>query len=161
MEDARPHLIVPRFPGQHLGALKARRHTLAGESGAFWEKLHVDALPEVDEDEAVVKAFRIKTPVLQEPEKQTIIQQHANDQAAAKSGSGCCRPLSEQEVVGFDVGVDDADTVQLLHHVQDAYGEVQDERLRHHFVTQVSVDVHGVLKAAPQQVSETGHADMM
>lgn len=54
-------------------------------------------------------------------------------------------PLSQQEVVGLDVGVDDVDVVQLLHHVQDADGEVHDERLRHQLVTQGFIDVHGVL----------------
>jgi len=48
--------------------------------------------------------------------------------------------------------VDDADGVQLLHHVQDAGGEVQDERLRHHFVTQGFVGVHRVLKGESQHV---------
>lgn len=59
-------------------------------------------------------------------------------------------PLSQQEVVGLDVGVDDVDAVQLLHHVQDADGEVHDERLRHHFVAQGFEDVHRVLRAESQ-----------
>lgn len=61
-------------------------------------------------------------------------------------------PLSEQEVVGFDVGVDDVDVVQPLHHVQDADGEVHDERLGHHLVAQRLVDVHGVLKESRRLV---------
>lgn len=67
--DVTSHLIVPGFPAQHLGALEARRQTLAGERRAFWEKLHVDTLSEVDEDEAVVHVLRLETLVLQEPEK--------------------------------------------------------------------------------------------
>lgn len=63
-----PHLIVPGFPAEHLGALEAGRQTLAGESSAFWEELHVDALAEVDEDQAVVQVLRLETLVLQEPE---------------------------------------------------------------------------------------------
>lgn len=65
-----PHLVVPGFPTEHLGALEAWRQTLGSESSAFWEKLHVDALPEVDEDEAVVHVLWLETLVLQEPETQ-------------------------------------------------------------------------------------------
>ena len=42
--------------------------------------------------------------------------------------------------------MDDADVVQLLHHVQDADAEVHDEWLRHGLVTQGFIDVHCVLK---------------
>lgn len=65
----RPHLIVPGFPAEHLGTLEAWGQTLGGESSAFWEKLHVDALSEVDEDKAVACVLRLKTLVIQEPEK--------------------------------------------------------------------------------------------
>lgn len=64
-------------------------------------------------------------------------------------------PLSQQEVVRFDVGVDDVDPVQQLHHVEDADGEVHDEGLRHHFVTEGSVHVHSVLQVEQQHYSET------
>lgn len=57
-----------------------------------------------------------------------------------------CLPLSQHEVVGLDVGVDNTDGVQLLHHVQDADGEVHDERLRHQLVAQGFIDVDGVLR---------------
>lgn len=59
-------------------------------------------------------------------------------------------PLSQQEVVRFDVAVDDADVVQLLHHVQNTDGEVYDEGLRHHLVTQGFINVHCVLKEESQ-----------
>lgn len=59
-------------------------------------------------------------------------------------------PLSEQEVVRFDVGVDDVDVVQLLHHVQDTDGEVHDQRLRHHLIAQGFIHVHRVLKEESQ-----------
>lgn len=61
------YLIIPGFPTQHLGALEARRQTLGGERGALWEKRHVDALAEVNEDEAVVQVLWLEAPVLQEP----------------------------------------------------------------------------------------------
>lgn len=57
-----------------------------------------------------------------------------------------CLPLSQHEVVWLDVGVDDTDGVQLLHHVQDADGEVHDERLRHRLAAQGFIDVDGVLR---------------
>lgn len=60
------------------------------------------------------------------------------------------RPVSQQEVVRFDVRVDDADGVQLLHHAEDAGGEVHNERLRHHLLTQALVDVHCILGAESQ-----------
>lgn len=63
-------------------------------------------------------------------------------------------PLSQQEVVGFDVGVDDAGGVQLLRHVQDAGCEVHDERLRHHLVAQGFIDVHCVLRRRGVSVSK-------
>lgn len=66
-----------------------------------------------------------------------------------------CAPLSEHEVVRFDVGVDDVDGVQLLHHVQDADGEVHDEGLRHHLVAQSSVGVDGVLGAESHRHTHT------
>lgn len=46
--------------------------------------------------------------------------------------------------------MDDVDTVQLLHHVQDTGGEVHDQRLGHHLITQGFIDVHCVLKAGSQ-----------
>lgn len=46
--------------------------------------------------------------------------------------------------------MDDVDTVQLLHHVQDTDGEVHDQRLRHHLIAQGFIDVHCVLKVQPQ-----------
>lgn len=61
------------------------------------------------------------------------------------------QPVSQQEVVRLDVGVDDADGVQLLHHAQDAAGEVHDQRRRHHFLAQAFVDVHCVLGAESQR----------
>lgn len=57
------------------------------------------------------------------------------------------RPLSQQEVVRLDVSVDDVDGVQLLHHGQDADGQVHDKRLRHQLLTQGFVDVHCILGA--------------
>lgn len=54
-------------------------------------------------------------------------------------------PLSQQEVVRFDVGVDDVDAMQLLHHMQNTGGEVHDQRLGHHLVAQVFVKVHCIL----------------
>lgn len=51
------HLVVPRFSTQHLCALEARRQALGSECSACWEELHVDALPEVDKDQAVVRAL--------------------------------------------------------------------------------------------------------
>lgn len=70
VEGGLTHLVVPRLPAEHLGALEARRQAADGESSALWEKLHVDALAEVDEDEAVVDVLRLETLVLQEPKEQ-------------------------------------------------------------------------------------------
>lgn len=67
LDAACPYLIGPWFPAEHLRTLEAWRQTLGGESGASGEKIHVDALSEVDEGEAVVYVLRIEAPVLQEP----------------------------------------------------------------------------------------------
>lgn len=55
-------------------------------------------------------------------------------------------PLSEQEVVGLDVGVDDARAVKLVHHVQDAGSEVEHQRLGHHLLAAALVQVDGILE---------------
>lgn len=60
-------------------------------------------------------------------------------------------PLSQQEVVGLDVGVYDPGLVQLLHHVQDADGEVQHQRLRHHLLTAALVQVYSALEDDTRQ----------
>ena len=61
------HLVAPGFPAQHLAALEAGRLTLSSESSAFWEKVHIDALAEINEHQTVIHVLQIKTPVLQEP----------------------------------------------------------------------------------------------
>lgn len=60
-------------------------------------------------------------------------------------------PLSQHKIVRFDVSVDDVAAVQLLHHVQNTDGEVHDQRLRHHFITQGFIDVHRILKEESQK----------
>lgn len=52
-----PHLIVPGFPAEHLSTLETRCQTPGSEGSVFWEKLHVDTLSKVDEDEAVVQVL--------------------------------------------------------------------------------------------------------
>lgn len=100
----------------------------------------------------MVHALWLKTPVVQEPEGQTAqtMAMVIRENPAGLHGSMTKvwqSPLSQQEVVRFDVGVDDVDGVQLLHNVQDADGEVHDERLRHHLIAQSFIDVHCVLGA--------------
>lgn len=54
-------------------------------------------------------------------------------------------PLPQQEVVWFDVSMHYVDAVQLLHHVQDTDSEVHHQRLGHHLVTLVPIQVHCIL----------------
>lgn len=97
----------------------------------------------------MVQVVRLETLVLQEPEAQPQRGQFDGgllwNSNWFKRGKTWRLPLSQQEVVGLDVGVDDVDAVQLLHRVQDTDGEVHDERLRHQLVTQGLIDVHGIL----------------
>lgn len=56
-------------------------------------------------------------------------------------------PFSQDEIVRLDVPVDDFAAVQLLHHVQDFDGEVDDEGLGHHLLWELLVNVDGILEA--------------
>lgn len=67
---------------------------------------------------------------------------HPRDITTSKEPS---LPISQQEVVWFDVSVNDVNAVQLFHHVQHADSEVNHQRLGHHLVNQVFVQVHSVL----------------
>lgn len=64
------YLVVPGLPAQHLGALEARGLAAGGEGRSCREELHVDALAQVDEDQAVVHVLRLEAAVLQEPEEE-------------------------------------------------------------------------------------------
>lgn len=69
-------------------------------------------------------------------------------------------PPPQQEVVRFNVGVDNMDAVQFLNHVQDAGGKIHDERLRHHFIAQAFVDVHRVLREEKMSVQRNRQYDV-
>lgn len=55
-------------------------------------------------------------------------------------------PLSQHEVVGLNVGMHDADGVQLLHRVQNAGCQEHDQWRRQHLLAQRPGDVNGVLR---------------
>lgn len=98
----------------------------------------------------MVQVLQVQAPVLQKPEADIAEHRHGPPLALGRLGGGGGEggwgpPVSQQEVVWFDVGVDDAGGVQLLHHGQDAAAEVHDERLRHHLLAQAFVDVHCIL----------------
>lgn len=60
-------------------------------------------------------------------------------------------PFSQDEIVRFDVPVDDFAAVQLLHHVKDFDGEVDDEGLGHHLLWELLVNVDGILEVRDTQ----------
>lgn len=62
-------------------------------------------------------------------------------------------PLSQHEVVWFDVSMDDVGSVQMLHHLQDADGEVEHKRLRHNPGNLRPVGVHCILKTTNHSTS--------
>lgn len=56
-------------------------------------------------------------------------------------------PFSQDEIVRFDVPVDDFAAVQLLHHVKDFDSEVDGKSLGHHLFWELLVNVDGILVA--------------
>lgn len=68
-------------------------------------------------------------------------------------------PLSQHEVVGLDVGVHNADGVQLLHRVQDAGCQEHDQRRRQHLLAQRPGDVDGVLRRGTRPGEEDGQGE--
>ena len=102
----------------------------------------------------VAKRFWVQTPMSQ-PSPYSLfpgqlIRNHGlqYDRANQTCPNRTPSPLSQQEVVRLDVGVHQVHAVKLLHHVQQAGGEVHDQRLGHHLVTQLLVLVDGVLEGA-------------
>ncbi|TNN61558.1 hypothetical protein EYF80_028170 [Liparis tanakae] len=144
---------------------RRRRPSGAAPPGAFsrkWKKSchssleqpHVDALAEIHQHQAVGQLLRAHAPAVQEPEEEEEGEEEEEEgeegeeeeeEGEEAPGGRGQLPVSQQEVVGLDVGVHHLHGVQLLHHVQDADGEVHDERLRHDLVAHGLVDVHRVL----------------
>lgn len=60
-------------------------------------------------------------------------------------------PFSQDEIVRFDVAVDDFAVVQLLHHVKDFDSKVDDEGLGHRLLLLLLVNVDGILEARGTQ----------
>lgn len=60
-------------------------------------------------------------------------------------------PFSQDEIVGFDVPMDDFAAVQLLYHVKDFDSKVDYKGLGHHLLWELLVNVDGILEARDTQ----------
>lgn len=61
------------------------------------------------------------------------------------SSKGKHSPFSKDEVVRFNVTVNDFAVMELFHHVKNFYGKVDDKCLRHHLLRKLFVDVYSIL----------------
>lgn len=69
--QAVPYLVVPWFICQHFHTLESRCFTLGSEGCSLREELHVDALAQVNEGQAMAEPINVTCVVVQEPSTTT------------------------------------------------------------------------------------------
>lgn len=62
-----PYLVVPWFVCQHFHALESRCFTPGSEGCSLREELHVNALAQVNEGQAMAEPINVTRVVVQEP----------------------------------------------------------------------------------------------